>query len=155
MIDKMSAKEFLAMQVTKIDTRNPFYKYLTAEDKEHAELLNYCKINYADVIVIHTPSEGKRTPFERYKASLMGLTKGIPDFLFLERRGYSIGLAIELKATGKKIYLKDGKTFVADETIRKQAAMIERLRAKGYVATFAIGIDEAKKIAENYLNNKL
>lgn len=151
MPDKMSAEAYRQMQATAINTRNPFYRFLTAEDKEHAEFLNYCKVTYPDLIVIHTPSEGRRTQFERYKASLLGLTKGVPDFIIPRKMGVFNGLVIEMKATGKKIYLKDGKTFVADETIRRQAAMIERFRLEGWMGTFSLGISEAKQILAIYL----
>lgn len=148
----ISISEFRAM--SKIDKRNPFYKYLTAEDREHVEFIEYCRNTYPGLIIVHTPSEGKRTPFERYKAALMGLTIGIPDFLIICAQQPFSGLAIELKATGKKIYLKDGKTLIADETIRKQNEMLKRLRDQDWFAAFAIGIDEAKYIFNNYMQLK-
>lgn len=34
----------------------------------------------------------------------------------------------------------------------RQAEMLERLRAQGYKATFAVGFDQAKQIINSYLS---
>ena len=60
------------------------------------------------------------------------------------------GLFIELKRPDVKIYKKNGE-LVANEHIREQAALLEELRQRGYVAEFACGFDEAKKIIDEYL----
>lgn len=60
------------------------------------------------------------------------------------------GLMIELKRPGTRIYKKDG-TLVADQHIREQFDVLEQLRKRGYVAEFACGFDEAKKIIDGYL----
>lgn len=60
------------------------------------------------------------------------------------------GLFIELKKAGTRIYKKDG-TLVADEHIREQFDVLEQLRKRGYMAEFACGFDEAKKIIDGYL----
>ena len=60
------------------------------------------------------------------------------------------GLFIELKKAGTRIYRKDGR-LVSDAHIREQLDMLEQLRQRGYVAEFACGFDEAKKIIDEYL----
>ena len=60
------------------------------------------------------------------------------------------GLFIELKKEGTRIFKKDGK-LVADEHIREQFDMLHDLRARGYVAEFACGFDEAKKLIDDYM----
>lgn len=65
-----------------------------------------------------------------------------------ERRFH--GLMIELKKAGTRIYKKDG-TLVADEHIREQFDVLEQLRKRGYMAEFACGFDEAKRIIDEYL----
>ena len=60
------------------------------------------------------------------------------------------GLFIELKKAGTRIFKKDG-TLVADEHIREQFDVLEQLRKRGYMAEFACGFDEAKKIIDGYL----
>jgi len=69
-------------------------------------------------------------------------------------RGYH-GLFIELKKEGVRPYLKDGKTLSADLQIRKEAKFLDRQKSKGYCATFAIGLDDAKKKIDWYLNRKI
>jgi hypothetical protein len=64
-------------------------------------------------------------------------------------RGY-MGLFIELKKEDVKIYLKDGKTLVADLQVRKEAEFLARQRQKGYCAVFACGLDNAKTIIDKY-----
>ena len=60
------------------------------------------------------------------------------------------GLFIEIKKAGTRIYKKDG-TLVADQHIREQFDVLEQLRKRGYMAEFACGFDEAKKIIDEYL----
>ena len=60
------------------------------------------------------------------------------------------GLFLELKREGTRIFKKDG-TLVADEHIREQFDLLESLRREGYIAEFACGFDEAKKIIDDYL----
>jgi hypothetical protein len=50
-----------------------------------------------------------------------------------------------------KIYLKDGKTLVADSQIRKEAAFLARQQKKGYCAVFACGEEDAKNKICRYL----
>jgi hypothetical protein len=61
-----------------------------------------------------------------------------------------MGLFIELKKEGTKIYKKNGE-LVADEHIREQAAVLKELRKRGYRAEFAIGFNQAKTIIDSYL----
>lgn len=60
------------------------------------------------------------------------------------------GLFIELKKAGTRIYRKDGR-LVSDAHIREQFDMLEQLRQRGYMAEFACGFDEAKKVIDGYL----
>lgn len=60
------------------------------------------------------------------------------------------GLFIELKRPGTRIFKKDG-TLVADQHIREQFDVLEQLRKRGYMAEFACGFDEAKKLIDEYL----
>ena len=84
-----------------------------------------------------------------YKASLEH-EKSESDLLWACVKAYKHGLFIELKREGTKIYKKDG-TLVADEHIREQFDLLESLRKEGYVAEFACGFEEAKKIIDDYL----
>ena len=64
-----------------------------------------------------------------------------------------LGLFIELKKAGTRIYKKDG-TLVADQHIREQFDILEQLRKRGYMAEFACGFDEAKRIIDKYLRGE-
>lgn len=67
--------------------------------------------------------------------------------------GYYSGLFLEIKKPGTRIFTKKG-LLVADEHIREQFDMLERLRQSGYRAEFAIGYDEAVKIIDEYLGGQ-
>jgi hypothetical protein len=71
----------------------------------------------------------------------------IKEAQFIEQK---YGLFLELKKAGTRIFKKDG-TLVANEHIREQFDLLEQLRRKGYVAEFACGFDEAKRIIDGYL----
>lgn len=59
------------------------------------------------------------------------------------------GLFLELKKEG--IRLKKNNGDWATEHIAEQADVLEKLRARGYCAEFAVGFDEAKQIIDEYL----
>ena len=66
-----------------------------------------------------------------------------------DKYAYS-GLFIELKKEGTRIFKKDG-ALVADAHIREQFDMLEDLRCRGYMAEFACGLGEAKRLLKLYL----
>lgn len=83
--------------------------------------------------------------------------RGYPDLLICEPRnerltgvytGHYCGLFIELKA--KTIYKKDG-SLLANDHVAEQKTMLEWLETRGYMARFAVGFDEAKKLIDDYL----
>lgn len=59
------------------------------------------------------------------------------------------GLFIELKKEGTRLRKKNGD--FASEHIQEQADLLVKLRARGYIAEFACGFDEAKTIIDRYL----
>jgi len=119
---------------------NPFYKYLTKEDHLHLQIVQYLNLQYKDSFWIHCPSEGRRTPFERYKAKLLGLKKGIIDFLIFEKRIYA-GLAIEIKIKPNK-------------PTSEQLETMEKLQNRGWWTTVCYTFEQAKNIIDWYLNLK-
>ena len=62
------------------------------------------------------------------------------------------GLFIELKKDKTRLKKKDGSW--ASEHIEEQAQMLQKLRAEGYAAEFAVGYDEAVFLIDEYFNNK-
>jgi hypothetical protein len=73
-----------------------------------------------------------------------------PDLFIAETTKSFSGLYIELKATREDLYKKDG-SFKKSEHIQGQRIMLEVLKARGYKAVFACGLEEAKKEILNYM----
>lgn len=72
-----------------------------------------------------------------------------------ETRLYSqimAGLMLELKKDGTRLKKKDGSW--ATDHIAEQAKILQALRDRGYVAEFAVGFEEAKKIIDEYLGGE-
>ena len=152
-----------------INEKNPYYKFLSVEDKEHILVVNHIKKFYPNAICFHVPNEGKKSSFERYKHSLMGALKGVPDFIFLEPKRekkkdgagvdyYDVkyyGLAIELKAPEHiRIVQKGkdaGKSVKAKGTVsQEQKQLINKLSTKKYRAVVCFGASQAIQEIDNY-----
>jgi hypothetical protein len=145
---------------------NPFYKFLSVEDKEHIRVVNFIKDKLPEVISFHVPSESKKSAFERYKYSLFGNLKGVPDFVFLHPKYKSNlsqeveyhGLLIELKAQEHEKVVKTGKD--AGKIVKRkgrlseeQAQIIEKLNNFGFKAVCCFGSDEAIKVIDEYFKD--
>jgi len=151
---------------------NPFEKWLTYEDKEHVKVVNWLKQNLPNVIAFHVPNEGKKSAFERYKASIMGILKGCPDFIILypkhsepkkdelgnvyKELQYN-GLMIELKAPEHERVVKKGKNIgkiavSKGKLSKEQEDLLKRLNKIKYKAECCFGAKEAIKEIKNYFN---
>ena len=151
-------------------TLNPYFKYISKEDRIHAELVEFINKEYPDVIYTHVPSEGKKSNFERYKHSIMGTKKGICDFIFLKPKyKYKIirekkqkvleycGLAIELKVPlHNRVVIKGKDAGKIVKSIGKlspeQKEVIELLNKEKYLAVCCFGLEEAKKVIIDYFS---
>lgn len=85
--------------------------------------------------------------------------RGWPDLFIAEYNrcaseyGYTVytcGLFLELKKDGTRLHKKNGEW--ANNHIEEQAYVLSRLWVRGYVALFAVGFDEAKRIIDLYLS---
>lgn len=128
-----------------------------------AQVADYIRLKYPSVIFHSDFGSGiKLTMGQAIRQKrLNGGRRSWPDMFIAETviskirhddgsyNAYS-GLFVELKREGTRIFKKDGK-LVADEHIREQFDMLEQLRQRGYMAEFACGFDEAKKIIDEYL----
>ena len=76
--------------------------------------------------------------------------RGYPDLLLLEPRAGFAGAFFELKAEHAKVYKPNGELYT-DKHLEEQAVMMNKLRAKGYYADFAIGFDECATKISAYL----
>jgi hypothetical protein len=85
--------------------------------------------------------------------------RGWPDFFIagVSRRKICgevvefLGLFIEVKAEGTKLYKKDGVTYITDH-IKEQRKILTELNSLGYMAYFGIGFDHCKVLIDEYLN---
>lgn len=121
-----------------------------------AQVADYIRLRYPSVIFHSDFGSGiKLTMGQAIRQKrLNGGRRAWPDMLLAEPRGKYHALFIELKREGTRIFKKDGR-LVADEHIREQFDMLADLRHKGYVAEFACGFDEAKKLIDDYLKGEL
>lgn len=149
-------------------TLSNFFRFLSAEDKIHAELVEFINKEYPDIIYTHIPSESKKSFFERYKYSIMGTKKGICDFIFLKPKyKYKIinekkqkilvycGLALELKVPlHNRVVMKGKDAGKIVKSVGKlsseQKEVIEQLNKEKYLAVCCFGLEEAKKVIIEY-----
>ena len=129
-----------------------------SEDSLYKQIAFLMKYSYPDVIYRFDFGAGV---FLHGNFRLMNLQKAIqmfqwkhPDLTIYEPsvidgKNYH-GLCLELKAEGEKIFKKDGKTYVSKH-IEEQAAALKKLKNKGYLTSFAVGLNEAKELIDMYL----
>lgn len=128
------------------------------------QVADYLRLRYPNVLFHSDYGSGIRlTPGQAVKQKrLQGGRRAWPDVMVAETvlkhqegRTYTAysGLFIELKRPDVKIRKKNGE-LVANEHIREQAALLDKLRNRGYMAEFACGFDEAKKIIDEYLGGQ-
>ena len=122
-----------------MQTKNPFAKYLTKEDKLQNSVMNYIKMQYPGAFAIHVPNEGKRSPFERYKFKYLGGTPGIPDILVFTSKSKYSGLALELKVGYNK-------------PTENQFNCLERLKNASWDAHWCNSFDAAKELIDNFMS---
>lgn len=151
-----------------INMANPYEKFLSVEDTEHVRVVNYVKDKLPDIICLHTPNEGGRSSYERFKISKMGIVTGFPDFAFFYPKYDNStpkelmyhGLAIELKAPEhKRIVTKGVNSGKIVKAVGKlsdaQKDVIEKLNKSGYKAVCCFGYDEAIVVINEYFKDYL
>lgn len=122
---------------------------------------DYLRLRYPDVIFHSDFGSGiKLTMAQAVKQKrLNGGRRSWPDmFIAKPKLGvdgdgqhfYQHGLFLELKKDGTRILKRDG-SVVADEHIREQMKMLQKLCLLGYRAEFAVGFEQAKQIIDDYL----
>lgn len=127
-----------------------------SEDSVQFAVVNYLRLKYPKIKFLANYLSGARLPiYLAKKAKILGQAgQGTPDlFIFFNNGKYS-SLAIELKAPGKNPFKKDG-LLKSDEHLIKQNAYICYLNSIGFYATFCVGVDEAIKIIDRYMQNEL
>ena len=119
------------------------------------QVAEYLRLQYPDVLFHSDFGSGvKLTPGQAMKQKRQnGGRRAWPDMFIakpkLKGHVYRFGLFIELKREGTRLRNKSG--LWANEHIREQAHILDRLRTLGYSASFVCGFEEAKKIIDDYL----
>lgn len=113
------------------------------------QLAQYLQMQYADVIYRYDlAADIRMTIGQARRNKALHPTRGYPDLFIAEPRGNKGGLYLELKAA--PITLKNGQ-ISSNPHIQEQVTMLARLRAKGYVAEFVVGFDQARSVIDQYL----
>lgn len=121
---------------------NPYHKYLGPEDHLQHAVMNYLRIQYPEVMAIHVPNEGKRSPFVQYKFKYLGGMAGIPDVIVFKGNEKYQGLAIELKVKPNK-------------PTKAQREFITKLNDSGWYATWCDNYEGAVRIIRQYFADDL
>lgn len=101
----------------------------------------------------------KLTPGQARRHKLLHPRRGYPDLFIAKPKtvrkmsGESRyhGLFLEIKKAGTRMKKKDGSW--ASLHLEEQAWMLEKLREAGYRAEFAVGLDEAYRIIDEYMED--
>lgn len=109
------------------------------EDHLQHQVILWLAFQHPTLKYHHSPNEGKRSPFERYKFKYLGSDEGFPDLFFA-----SLFLVIELK-------VKPNKPTEA------QLEWLQYFRDHNYQAEVCYTFDETIKVITdriNFLNQK-
>lgn len=114
----------------------------------------YIRMQYPDVIFHSDFGSGvKLTPWQAKMQKMQnGGRRAWPDMFIAEPHGKWHGLFIELKKDGVRLKKKSGEW--ASDHITEQAALLDELTNKGYMADFAIGFEQALNLIDDYLGGK-
>ena len=126
------------------------------------QVADYLRLQYPDVLFHSDFCSGiKLTMGQAAKQKRQnGGRRAWPDFFIAQpaqrsseypEACYKFGLFLEFKKEGTRLKKRNGEW--ASEHIAEQAAVLEMLRYRGYVAEFAVGFDEAKRIIDEYLHS--
>jgi len=127
-----------------------------AEDVVQLAVVKYLRLKYPKVRFLANYLSGARLPiYLAKKGKALGQAgQGTPDLFIFFNNGKYASLVIELKATGKTPYKKDGM-LKSDEHLIKQNNYICYLNSIGFYATFCVGINEAISTIDIYMANEL
>lgn len=121
------------------------------EESLHLSVVRYLKLQYPGIIFRTDFAAGiKMTIAQALKHKIMQQSRAYPDIFIAEPRNGYHGMFIELKKDFSEVYKKDGSLRDIPH-IKEQQEMLWRLQGRGFVACFACGFDEAKKLIDEYL----
>lgn len=119
------------------------------EESIQLALCEYVKLKYPEAIFTSESSGIRLTMGQAIKSKKLRSGNGLPDFMLFEPRGSWHGLFLELKVISP--YKKDG-SLKSDPHIQEQHKVIVNLLRSGYCATFAVGLDEAIRLVDYYMD---
>lgn len=117
----------------------------------YEQLAQYMNIKHPGVLY-HFDLSGVYNPSHKTRNLYARLHKRAWPDMFIANQGRQVfgGLFLELKKDGVRLYKKDG-SLRANEHHEEQAAVLEALRAAGYRAEFAVGLEQSIEIIDGYL----
>lgn len=121
------------------------------EEKMHQSVCHYLGYQYPGIVFISEASGIRVGKGMAIKLKKIRSNDTLPDLYILEPRGKYHGLVLELKTEEAHIYKKDG-TLRSNEHVEAQNKTLKKLRDKGYYAVFAVGLDQAIEIIDNYMD---
>lgn len=115
------------------------------------DFCEYIKDKYPAVIFTSESGGIRLTMGQSIVAKRTRSCRGLPDVFILEpRKGY-FGLFIEIKKEGERVFKKNGEV-ISNDHVREQREIHERLKHKGYLSMFAIGLEQCKEIMDWYMS---
>lgn len=114
----------------------------------------YLKMQYGSVIFTCDASGVRLTMGQATALKAQRSVHKIPDMIILKPNAEYHGLILELKTEEASPYLKDG-SLSTSKHIQEQNQTLTMLLNLGYYAVFAVGFNHAKKIIDDYFDNKL
>ncbi len=134
-----------------------------SEHELYVLIADYLRLQYPDIIYrFDLAADLKLSIGQAKKHKRLQRFRGYPDLFIAKPKLqqskdglpiYTHGLFLEIKKEGTKILKKDGE-LVADKHIREQAKMLQALERRGYRAMFAVGMEQAKNIIDEYIGRK-
>lgn len=135
-------------------------KLKNKEKDIHLQVVEYLKMQYPKALFRTDFGSGMRmTIGQAVQHQKLQSSRAYPDIFIIEPRiendnGIKFGLFLELKKDDVKLFKKNGDR-VKNEHFDEQWDMLDQLNKRGYIARFAIGFDEARRIIDRYLGFKV
>ena len=130
---------------------------MTSSEKNLTKAItNYIKFKYTEAIFkVDLASDQKLTKQQAYRNSqLLGKwSRGHPDLVLYEARGGYHGLFIEIKTEKATPFKKNGE-LKKSEHLGRQEEFMRKLRGRGYYAVFGVGLNECKRVIDEYMAQK-
>jgi hypothetical protein len=113
------------------------------------QVCDYLRVKYPHILFRSDFAAGiKMTMGQAAKHKRLQSCRAWPDLFIARPQNEYAGLFIELKAVN--IYKKDGG-LLKNEHLQEQAEVLARLNMLGYRAEFAVGLEQAKTLIDDYL----